>query len=184
MVLGITTGILAVLLCACIVLYDAVHKLFTVSPVLMALCRVLLYLVAASAAVSGITALAVWSAIALGIYIVGLSFVARKEALGVKIEVWPQLLLVVPVALSLLVNDGMFRQPALLLTAIAALWIVRSLRSLWIRPHNIARAVSGLLAGIVWIDLLAVADEPRLIGAIFVSLFLLAIGFQRFVPAT
>ncbi len=182
--LGITTGILALFLCLSIVLYDAIHKLFIVSPVLMALCRVFLYLMAASVAPRGITALAMWSALALGIYIIGLSYVARKEALGVKIEVWPQLLLAVPVLLSLLVNDGMFRQSALLLAAIASLWIVRSLRSLWMHPHNVARAVSGLLAGIVWIDLLAVADEPRIFGAAFVSLFVLAIGFQRFVPAT
>ena len=32
--LGLTTGVLAVLLCCCIVLYDAVHKLVTISPVL------------------------------------------------------------------------------------------------------------------------------------------------------
>ncbi|HWN93572.1 MAG TPA: UbiA family prenyltransferase [Methylomirabilota bacterium] len=182
--LGITTGILALLLCTCIVVYDVVHKIFTVSPVLMALCRVLLYLVAASAAASGITGLAAWGALALGIYVIGLSYVARKEALGVKIEAWPQFLLAVPVLLSLLVNDGPFRQPALIIAAIVSLWIIRSLRSLWVAPHHVGRAVSGLLAGIVWVDLLAVADEPRLFGAVFVALFLLAIGFQRFVPAT
>src|SRR5678815_4009305 len=42
--LGLFTGLLAVLLCCCIVLYDAVHKLVTLSPVIMALCRFLLYL--------------------------------------------------------------------------------------------------------------------------------------------
>jgi 4-hydroxybenzoate polyprenyltransferase len=183
-VLGFTTAILAILLCACIVLYDAIHKLLTVSPLLMAMCRVLLYLVAASAAVRGITGLAAWSATALGIYVVGLSFVAKKEATGVKIEVWPQLLLAIPVSLSLLVNDGVFRQPALLIAAIASIWIVRSLRTLWMPPLNIPRSVSGLLAGIVWIDLLAVADEPRWVCATFIGLFLLALGFQRAVPAT
>ena len=182
--LGFTTAILAILLCACIVIYDAVHKLVTVSPLLMAMCRVLLYLVAASAAVRGITGLAAWSATALGIYIVGLSFVAKKEATGIKIEAWPQLLLAVPVLLSLLVNDGVFRQPALLVAAIVSIWIVRSLRTLWMQPRNIPRAVSGLLAGIVWIDLLAVADEPRWVCATFIGLFLLALGFQRVVPAT
>jgi hypothetical protein len=34
------------------------------------------------------------------------------------------------------------------------------------------------------VDLLAVADEPRVFGAVFVSLFLSALLFQRFVPAT
>jgi 4-hydroxybenzoate polyprenyltransferase len=182
--LGPMTALMAILLCACIVAYDAVHKLVTASPVLMALCRVFLYLAAASAAVRGITGLAVWSALALGIYIVGLSFVARKEATGNKIEAWPQFLLLAPLLLALLVNDGMFRQPALLLGAILLVWMVRSLRSLWMAPVNVPRAVSGLLAGIVWVDLLAGADEPRWIVATFAGLFLLAIGFQRAVPAT
>jgi 4-hydroxybenzoate polyprenyltransferase len=182
--LGLATAILAVLLCACIVLYDAIHKLFTVSPVLMALCRVFLYLAAASAAVSGITGLAAWGAVALGIYIVGLSFVAKKEATGLRIEVWPQLLLALPVLLSLLVNDGPFRRPGLLIAAIVLIWTVRSLRTLWMPPLNVSRAVSHLLAGIVWIDLLAVADEPRSICVAFIGLFLMAIGFQRVVPAT
>jgi hypothetical protein len=58
------------------------------------------------------------------------------------------------------------------------------LRSVWLEPRNIPRAVSGLLAGIVWVDLLAVANEPTVVAAGFVALFLLALAFQRFVPAT
>jgi len=182
--LGFQTAVLAILLCGCIVLYDAVHKLVTVSPVLMALCRIFLYLVAASAAITGITGIAVWSAVALGFYIMGLSYLARKEATGVVIQRWPQALLIVPVLLALVVNDGPYRQAALLLAALFALWTVRSLRAVWFQPRNVSWAVSGLLAGIVWVDLLAVADEPRVVGAAFIGLFLLAILFQRFVPAT
>lgn len=182
--LGFATALLAILLGACIVLYDAVHKLVTLSPVLMALCRVFLYLVAASAGVTGVTGLALWSAIALGFYVVGLSYLARKESAGVIVQRWPQLLLMVPVPLALLVNDGPYRQPALLSAAIFGLWTVRSLRAAWFEPRNVSRAVSGLLAGIIWVDMVAVANEPRVVGAVFIGLFLLAILFQRFVPAT
>jgi hypothetical protein len=182
--LGLKTAVFAVVLCGCIVVYDAVHKLVTLSPVLMALCRVFLYLVGASAAVTGVTGLAVWSAIALGFYIVGLSYLARKEAAGVVIQRWPQALLIVPLLLGLVVNDGLYRQAALLIAAIFALWTVRALRAVWFQPRNVSWAVSGLLAGIVWVDMLAVADEPRIVGAAFISFFLLAILFQRFVPAT
>jgi 4-hydroxybenzoate polyprenyltransferase len=182
--LGFQTAVLAIILCACIVFYDVVHKLVTVSPVLMALCRVFLYLVAASAAATGVTGLAMWSAVALGFYIVGLSYLARKEATGVLIQRWPQALLIVPLLLALVVNDGPYRQAALLIAALFALWTVRSLRAVWFQPRNVSWAVSGLLAGIVWVDLLAVADEPRVFGAAFIALFLLAVVFQRFVPAT
>ena len=54
-----------------------------------------------------------------------------------------------------------FAVGAVLVGAVAVLWVLRSLRQAWIKPPNIARAVSGLLAGIVWIDLLAVADAGR-----------------------
>lgn len=182
--LGLTTALLALLLCGCIVLYDAIHKLIAFSPVLMGACRFLLYLLAASVAVKGVTGFAAWSGIALAFYIVGLSYLARKEATGVVIQLWPQALLIVPVLLAWVVHDGASRERALLLSAVLVLWCARSLRSVWTQPRNVPRAVSGLLAGIVWVDLLAVADEPRVMAAAFVTLFLLAIGFQRFVPAT
>jgi hypothetical protein len=64
-------------------------------------------------------------------------------------------------------------------------WTIKSLRyTLWTEGPNIARTVSGLLAGIVWVDLVAVANAPREFGAVFVGLFLAALLFQRFVPAT
>src|SRR5271165_3341855 len=44
--LGVTPGVLATLLCLCILAYDAVHKVLTISPVLMAGCRFLLYALA------------------------------------------------------------------------------------------------------------------------------------------
>jgi len=187
-VLGLATAIVAALLVASILLYDWLHKLITFSPVLMALCRFLLYLAAASTAWSGITALAVWNGLALAAYIVGLSFLARNEATGVTIQKWPQVLLLVPLLLAFLIDDGSLRQQMAPLGAILALWSVRSLRYVWIGTPNMPRAVSGLLAGIVWVDQLAVADSvttaPRIFGAAFVALFLLALLFQRFVPAT
>ncbi len=182
--MGLMTAVLALLLATSILLYDAIHKMVAFSPVLMALCRFLLYLVAASAAVRGVTGLALWSALALACYIVGLSYLARKEATGLVIERWPHFLILVPVIVALVVNDGSSRSTALVLAAIFLLWTVRSLRGAWAKPRNVPRAVSGLLAGIVWVDLLAVADESRPVICSFVVLFLVAIGFQRFVPAT
>ena len=182
--LGISTVVLAVCLAASILLYDWLHKLLTFSPVLMALCRLLLYLTAASAANIGVTGLAMWCGLGLAAYIVGLSYLARKEATGVVIQRWPQLLLLLPIAIAFLVNDGISREPALLSAGVLLLWGIRSLSSVWLQPQNVSRAVSGLLAGIVLVDWLAVADEPRVYGAVFLGLFLLALLGQRFIPAT
>ena len=71
------------------------------------------------------------------------------------------------------------------MSAVLGLWIVRCLRyTFGESDRNIGRTVSGLLAGIVWVDLLAVVDIPRELAPIFVVLFLLALLFQKFIPAT
>ena len=97
---------------------------------------------------------------------------------------WPLLLLLPPIVLAFIVFDGDFRDHALTVGAILTLWAIRSLRWAFAEPRNVGRAVAGLLAGIVWVDWLAVADEGRLVGAAFIVLFLLALAGQRFVPAT
>ena len=184
--LGKATGALTAILLLCIVLYDAVHKHVGLSPLLMSACRFFLYLVAASSALQGVTGLAVWSALALAAYIVGLSFLARQESTHGTLNSWPCSLLVAPIVLALLVNVGDYRQPALWLSAILGLWIVRCVRHAFlIADPNIGRAVGGLLAGIVLVDWLALAGgESPWIGFAFGLLFLLALVFQRFIPAT
>src|SRR6185503_3423696 len=77
--LGKTTAILALLLSLCILLYDAVHKMFAFSPVLMAACRFFLVLTANSVPSDRVDGPAIWSALALASYIVGLSYIARRE---------------------------------------------------------------------------------------------------------
>jgi 4-hydroxybenzoate polyprenyltransferase len=182
--LGLLPVLAGVLLCCCIVIYDAVHKMIKLSPVLMALCRFLLYLVAASAARGALTGRAVWSALALAAYVAGLSYLARRESTGVRVQLWPLVLLAGPLVLAGLVNDGHYLQPAMAVGAMLVLWSARSLRTLLGPEKNVARSVSGLLAGIVLVDLLAVADVLRDQGAVFIALFLLALLFQRFIPAT
>jgi hypothetical protein len=44
--------------------------------------------------------------------------------------------------------------------------------------------VGGLLAGIVLVDLLAVAVAPPVLAGVFIGLFVLGIVAQRWVPAT
>ena len=86
----------------------------------------------------------------------------------------------VPIALALLLNDGPYRQAGLLLSAVFALWTARSLRpALWSAEKDIKSTAGGLLAGFVFVDLLAVANAPREISFIFLLLFGLALVFQR-----
>ena len=183
--LGREPAILAVQLLVCVVLYDAFHKSLDWSPVLMASCRFFLLLTAASAGVRGVDGLAIWTAVVLGCYIIGLSYIARREAAPGLLRYWPLVLLAAPLVLAFIINDGYFRERALLIGAILGLWAVKCLRlTLWQSPPAIGRTVSGLLAGICLVDLLAVVNQPPDISASFLGCFALALIFQRFVPAT
>jgi len=183
--IGAATGVLGLALAGCIVLYDAVHKRVAFGPVLMGLCRYVLYLAAASAAGNGLNPKAITCGFALFAYIVGLSYVARRESAAGPLRYWPILLVAMPIIVGLIFNRGYQIESAVLLSAIFLAWTVKSLRyTLWSDEPNIGRTVSGLLAGIVLVDLLAVANGTREFGVVFVGLFLAALVFQRFVPAT
>jgi len=180
-----TAASLGVVLLVCTLLYDAVHKLIAWAPVLMAACRFFLILVAAATGETGVTGLSLWSAFALAFYVAGLSFVARVESTGGLASRWPLLLLTAPVALALLINDAEFQLNGLLLSAVLVSWLVLSLGPLFDRERrDIGVAVSRMLAGIVLVDLLSVADAPLELGIAFLALFCLALVFQKFVPAT
>lgn len=232
--LGKDTIILALLLAGCIFIYDAIHKIFAFSPVLMAGCRFLLALTAASAARDGAGGLAFWSALALGAYVVGVSFLAQAERSPANLRFWPCLFLAVPVVLAMVVNrvtfwsalalgvgtvglgflalseqsSGSLRTWASVFTSLlmgAALWSVRGdfplravtlaclftiwgLRCLrftyWSPVRNVAHSTGGLLAGIVLVDLLALAGGSDGFCLVFVLLFIVALLLQRLIPAT
>ena len=184
-VCGTLAGLLGLILALCIVLYDAIHKLITFSPVLMGGCRLLLYLIAAASAAAGVTGWAIWCGLALAFYVVGLSCVARRESARAPLEYWALPLLAAPVVLALFMNTAKFREPALLLSIVLVLWSLRALRTiLWTNAVNVGRTVSGLLAGIVFVDWLAVCNAPREMSVVFLALFGCAVLLQRFVPAT
>lgn len=183
--LGTVAGWLGFALVVCVLVYDAIHKLITFSPVLMGICRFFVYVIAAAVGVSGVTGWAIWCGLALGAYVTGLSFVARRESARGPMQYWPLILLAVPILLALIMNAGPFRPPALLLAAIFGLWVLRCLRhTLWSPVRRVGRTVSGLLAGIVLVDWLAIADAPLELSFVFLGLFLAALLLQRFVPAT
>lgn len=182
---GVPTAILTILLVISILVYDAVHKLIDLSPFLMALCRFFLFLVAASASDMGVTGLAIWSSFALALYIVGLSYVAKSESTRGPLRYWPCLLLLAPVLLAYIVNQGSYKPIGLLFSAALLIWILRNLSfTFWSPDKNIPRTVSGLLAGIVLVDLLALAGGDFVIAVVFILLFTSTLLFQRFVPAT
>ena len=184
--LGNSTGAFAALLLFSIILYDAVHKFAAASPVLMAACRFFLVLTAASVGVNGVAGLAIWHALALAVYVIGLSTLARHENSRSALPRWPAVLLALPLLLALFANAGEYRLRASLQVMVVALWILRCLQpAMMTRDINVRRTVEGLLAGIILIDWLALGSDAGFGASLgLLLLFFLTLVLQRWIPAT
>ncbi len=184
LMLGLSVGLIALLLVGAIILYDVVHKRTVFAPVIMAACRFLLYLVAASATLRSVNEAVVWHGLALAAYITGLSYLARKESGQGMIQRWPFLFLIVPLAASVLINSNR-DAVSWVATAFLIAWMFWNLRGmLGFGMQNIGRSVAGLLAGIVLVDCSAVPQMSLQYYLVFAGLFVFALILQRKIPAT
>ena len=184
-VFGKTTGVLTLILLACIIIYDATHRAIAASPWLLGLCRFWVYVIAGSTGVLGVNGGPVWCGLALTLYVAGLSSVARRGSFRRPVPNWPLLLLAAPVFLALLMNTGEARKDAMLLSLVFVLWTALCARTIFQAGEaNVGRIASGLLAGIVLVDWLAIAPQlPHwLSGVVFLPLFGATLLLQRFVP--
>jgi hypothetical protein len=175
------SAIFAVGLTILIVVYDWTHKRIRTGPLLMAACRFVLYLTAASAGLVGITLRALLFAAALGIYVAGLSYLARSESRPAAISRLsgnPWLLLLAPILIALALNLSVA-------TALLSLPLILCLAWAMIagREH-IGRAIGLLLAGIVLVDLIALSTTSLPMIAACLMLFGATLLFQRYIPAT
>jgi hypothetical protein len=168
-------------LIALIVLYDAWHKGNALSPLLMAACRAIVYVVA-GLAVAGALNAELWGAAALLlVYVVGLTQVAKAEGSGIAAR-WPVLAVLAPaaywakelpdLAVALLLA-------AFLLWAGYALWLVLARR-------RIGAGVVRLIGGIAIYDALAVAGAGGSAAALAVCLgaFVATIALQTKIAGT
>lgn len=178
------SGSWGLVLSMCTLLYGAAHRLLTISPVLLGFCRFLVYPMAASAGAQGLSGSAIWCGLVLALYAIGACFLqtSRDPAPG-PLRYWPTSLMLAPIALAVALNGPGYREPALLLSAVVALWTVYQLRKLFWEAPEQAYARSGLEAGLVFVDWLAVAHAPRWLSVVFVGLFLATLLFRKIAPA-
>ena len=182
--LGRSTAAFASALLVAIVVYDAIHKRTALAPVLMSVCRFVLYLAAASVAKDGASVAVAWRALALAAYVAGLSYLARGESRPGAASRWPLGLLLAPIALVSLARatDTAY---ACMVAGLFGAWVVWCLRyGFWLDKGGFSRGVAGLLAGIALEDWLAAATGGQGKLPLFVGLFLLALILQRVAPAT
>jgi hypothetical protein len=183
---GLLTVIWGLALAAAIVLYDVWHKGNVFAPVIMGLCRALVYL-ATGAAVSGEVRFAlIAGAIALATHVIGLTYAAKQENLNQVGRLWPLAILAGPLLFALPgISNGWLVVIGCLFLCVADIAAVRLLARRT-APDAVPRAVSMLIAAICLVDALAVARYGGgiLLACICASSYFLTRLFQTAIPGT
>ncbi len=167
-----------------IVLYDWHHKANPLSPLIMGVCRMLVYVTAGLCFVAPVPPANMLGAAALLCYLIGLTYTAKQENIGRVENAWPLVFLAVPLLAGLVfVTD---RPGNLIIWLIFAGWLGYCLHLIRRRgAGDIPRAVAGMIAGIALLDAVLIAAMGRIeiaIAAVFG--FALTLIFQRFIPGT
>jgi UbiA prenyltransferase family len=181
---GVWPGLAGLALGGAIVLYDWHHKDNPLSPALMGLCRVLVYLAAGLAFAVPPPAILWLAALLLLCYLIGLTYVAKQENLGEVRNLWPLLFLAAPMLCALVAAAGSMTSGVLfVLFAIwvgVALWFLRRRQ-----PGDVPRAVVSLIAGIALLDAVLIAAAGAAgVAWLAVGGFILTLGMQRLVSGT
>ncbi|HET6467356.1 MAG TPA: UbiA family prenyltransferase [Geminicoccaceae bacterium] len=171
-------------LAAAILFYDWHHKRNPLSPVFMALCRLLAYLTAGYAVTATPPAALYLGAVAGFAHIVGLTYAARQENLAEVGNLWPLAVLAVPLGYGLWLASGGI--VALLLWLALAACVGFAVHRLRRRsPGDVPQAVVTLIAATALLDgvLVSGAGRPEL-GALAGAAFALTLLLQRWVRGT
>jgi hypothetical protein len=181
---GTTPALAGLALAATITFYNWNHKANPLSPVVMGLCRVLIY-VGAGFAYAAVLPAGLWIGAALLLcYLIGLTYVAKQENLERVQNLWPLAFLAAPVAW------GAWR--ALEIPVVGAFWIFFSGWMLWAlwylrrrRKGDIPRAVISLIAGISLLDALLIAGTGQTgLAGLALAGFGATLFLQRYVAGT
>jgi MFS family permease len=169
---------------AAIVVYDLWHKANPISPLIMGLCRLLVYITAAVAVAPFISAdVALAAAVALS-YLIGLTYAAKQENLGRITNAWPLAFLAVAVVYAVwAATTGLAGQLA---AAAFIAWLAWSMFFL-LKPDrvNVPRAVVSLIAGVCLLDAVFIAAAGHAWLALLAACaFLLTLALQRHIPGT
>jgi 4-hydroxybenzoate polyprenyltransferase len=181
---GTRPVVAALALAATIVVYDAWHKKNPLSPVVMGLCRMLVYVTAAYAVVASPPAALFLMASLLLSYLVGLTYVAKQEHLGRVQNLWPLLFLALPLVWGARASMSSILVAGLWLVLVG--WVAYALSFLKRRgPGDVPRAVGSLLAGICLWDAVVLAAVLQPTSALVAfSLFFVTLALQRFIAPT
>jgi len=181
---GVWPGVSGVILAGAIIFYNWHHKGNMLSPVVMGLCRLLIYVSVGFCFAVVLPLPLLIGAILLFSYLIGLTYVAKQENLGEVKNLWPLLFLAAPVIYGGVLSSEAWPTFAywviFVVAIVAALWLVRRRQS-----GDIPRAVVTLIAGMSLLDAILISGvgEPGL-ALVAVLGFALTLGLQRVVSGT
>lgn len=171
------------ILAGAIVLYDAWHKGNPLSPLLMGLCRMLVYAIAALAVTPRLDAAVIGAALVLLAYLIGLTAVAKQENLKKPGNLWPLPFLFAPFVYSARMVAGSNAGAAFYAGFLA--WVLSAISLLVGKKKEIGRAVVRFIAGISLLDALFIAGTGQLAAALVAALgFATTLAAQRYVKGT
>ena len=170
-------------LAGAIVLYDWHHKGNPVSPVLMGVCRAMVFVAVGATMPQPHWGLVFTGATLQLLYVIGLTYTAKQEDLTVPGSWWPLVLLVAPPVCLLFTQAWTWVLGAVCLFFIG--WLVAALWPLRPAKRQIGVAVGRLIAGICLVDalLLASMNQVFLVTVACVCLLLTTL-LQRYIPGT
>jgi 4-hydroxybenzoate polyprenyltransferase len=165
--------------------YDFFHKGNPVAPIVMGLCRALVYCAAASAAVGGISATVAVAAGAVLAFTAGLTYAAQQENLDQIGHLWPLLLLAAPMIVSLpALGHGILAILVYLGLVVCVGYAVYLLARLPVLG-SVPRAVGYLIAGISLVDAALLASADAIASALVASAgFAATLLLQKYIPGT
>ena len=182
--IGRAPAVAGVALAGVITFYDWNHKANPLSPVVMGLCRVLIYVGAALCYTASLPEQFWFGAAALLCYLIGLTYMAKQETLARVENLWPLAFLAVPVLYGAwLIASAPLVAPFWVIFCgwmAVALWFLRRRQR-----GDIPRAVVSLIAGISLLDALLIAGAglPGLALAALAG-FGITLFFQRYIAGT
>jgi UbiA prenyltransferase family protein len=184
LVLGFAAGVAGLVLALAIVLYDWHHKGNPLSPLIMGVCRALVYVGATAALGAAFEPRVVIGAFVMLLFVTGLTLAAKEESLNRIPDKGPLLLFAAPLTAAIPAFASSWLVPfafSFLLGLLGyALWLFRRRE-----PDDVRLGVSLLIAAIALVDALAAASAgalPAMLACF--GLFLLTLLLQRFIAGT
>jgi len=176
--------LIGIVLAFAVTFYNWHHKDNPLSPLVMGVCRLLVYVAAAYAVAPVLSQPLIAAAIVLLCYLIGLTYTAKQEHLDRIGAIWPLAFLAVPAVYGIWIAT---RQSSALLPLLLFIgWVLYALWLLRRRAKgDVPRAVVSLIAGIALLDsvILAGHGAPLLAGLAVVA-FVLTLSLQRWVSGT